>query len=64
MRIEIDDLFTIRIAARLVGVSRQTVYHWLRLGKLDRVMIGEHLFVRGSQLQRMRPGCVRKRRSR
>jgi hypothetical protein len=64
MIVNTNDLLTVSIAARCAGISRQTLYHWLRLGKLDRVEISGRLFVRGSQLQRIRPGCVCKRRSR
>ena len=55
MRIETDDLVTLRTAARLVGVSRTTVYSWLRDRKIDRIEIGGHPFVRGSQILRLRP---------
>jgi predicted site-specific integrase-resolvase len=49
-----DDLITQLEAARLAGVSRVTIWAWLRDGKLDRVVVGGRPFVLRSQVERLR----------
>ena len=39
-------LFTVQKYAERQGVSRQTVYNWLRDGKLETVEISGHRFIR------------------
>ena len=58
---QIDDLVTEIEAARIAGVTRVTIFRWLRDGKLDRVEIAGRPFIKRSQVETMKPRRRRKR---
>lgn len=54
--IELHDLVNQSKAAELIGVSRVTLWKWIRLGKLQPVIVGGMRMVPQSEVERLKKG--------
>ncbi len=53
---ELDELYNITKAAKLLGVSRWTIDRWNKEGKLEFVRVGDFNKVSESEIRRLRGG--------
>lgn len=49
---DLKDLIPLPEAGRLLGVSRVTVWRWVKAGNLEAVQIGERFYVRKSHVEK------------
>ncbi len=50
-----DDLVTVKEAARLLGISRQTCYAYIRRGQLHPLRIGDRSYISRREIESLRP---------
>ena len=53
IRFKAADLLTYVDAAKLLGVSRQTIYNWIKVGKLRPYEIGNNVFLHRLEIERL-----------
>lgn len=53
MRETLSELLTLAEGAKILGVSRVSVWRYVKSGKLPSVEIGPHLFVRRADVDRL-----------
>lgn len=53
MRKDVDDLISMREAAKIAGVSHVTIWRWIQSGKLEGVRIAGHLLVERSKVAKL-----------
>jgi len=53
IRLHVDNLIDFSDAAKMLGVSRQTVHAWVREGKFKLVEIGDRRFLLREELERV-----------
>lgn len=51
--IQTDDLVSVQEAARILGLSRPTVYHWINRKKVLSCRLGGTLYVLRSEIERV-----------
>ena len=51
--IQTDDLVSVQEAARILGLSRPTVYHWINRKKILSCRLGGTLYVLRSEIERI-----------
>ena len=56
--LEIPNLVSYGEAAKILGVSRQTIYNWERAGQVHLVKVGKIRFLLRDEVERVKAGLV------
>lgn len=50
-----DDVLTVTAAAKILKVSRRTIYNWIDEDKIQRVIFGGNTYIPKSEVERLKP---------